>query len=307
MTSLYKKYLIVMTIFGLLILGGVYYMLHLRDDFFEALIAEEFSAPCPPPLAKDPTYEVNPLCVEVANGAGPEVVYLQLVAGNRLNLLDANDQTPLMCSALKGKADPETVKALLAAGAVWDITNKNGETVLDLLAKKDSVNAQLLRKIILTEKLISLCEDGSVEAVGETIAQGVNLNLANFFQTPLMAAATDSELGVAKAKLLLAAGADVNGHNGDGMSPLQVAATRDDVGMVEFLLKEGAEVNAVDRFGRTALWEAFHHGKGKCSEYVKDEYKEKECPNLISQDKVVALLKKAGGVSQPTSEALKAF
>ena len=251
----------------------------------------------------------DPIRSLLGAGANPKVIFMLLGAGSLANgypLLEETMEPPLMF-AVTNEADPENVKLLLAAGADWNSRTHTGETAFDRLDKEieDPGRKEVVRKILLTNKLISLCADGSVEGVKEAIAQVTNLNQPNAFQTPLMATATDTKFGVVKAKLLLTAGSKVNGRNGDGMTPLQVAASRDNLEMVKFLIEKGAEVNAVDGFGRTALWEALHQGRVKCAENTKN--KEKDCPSLILQEQVVELLKKAGAVAQPTPEALKAF
>ena len=251
----------------------------------------------------------DPLTMALATGASPKVISTLLGIGSMVNgsvPLGIKKEPPLMLG-MTVKADPENIKLLLVAGADWKVYTKEGETIFDRVDREvtDPGRKDVIRKIIMTEQFIDLCADGSVEEVKEAIAQGINLNRPNAFQTPLMATTTDAKFGVAKAKLLLAAGAKVNGRNGDHMTPLQVAASRDNVPMVKFLLEKGAEVNAVDSYGRTALWEALHQGRMKCIDSIKD--KEKECPSLILQEQVVELLKKAGAVAQPTPEALKAF
>lgn len=67
--------------------------------------------------------------------------------------------------------------------------------------------------------------------------------------TPLHLAATNPDSGVVKA--LLAAGADVNARDGEGATPLHMAAYADKSANATLLLRAGADVNAVTSNGRS--------------------------------------------------------
>lgn len=54
-------------------------------------------------------------------------------------------------------------------------------------------------------------------------------------------------------KALVAAGAEVNAKDEDGRTALMEAADRDNSESVKILISAGAEVNAKDKEGRTAL------------------------------------------------------
>ena len=65
-------------------------------------------------------------------------------------------------------------------------------------------------------------------------------------------------------KMLLAAGADVNGRNGHGQTALMKAADRGHQNCIGMLLNSGANVNTVDNFNRTVLAYSAMNGHVKC-------------------------------------------
>jgi cytohesin len=90
------------------------------------------------------------------------------------------------------------------------------------------------------------------------IERGADLNATNTFgQTALWRAVEDGDrAGVVEA--LLQAGADVNKADDDGDPPLPFATTAT---IVTMLIERGASVNAVNTFGRTALWRPVEEGR----------------------------------------------
>jgi len=72
--------------------------------------------------------------------------------------------------------------------------------------------------------------------------------------SPLLYAARDGRLD--SARVLIAAGADVNQINPDGITPLLMAITNTHVEVARFLIDHGAAINVSDWYGRTPLWAA---------------------------------------------------
>jgi len=70
-------------------------------------------------------------------------------------------------------------------------------------------------------------------------------------------AATDGNLH--RMQLLSLAGVSVNSHDGRG-APLFLAAGEGRLNAVRYLLDQGADINACDRSGNTALTEATYYG-----------------------------------------------
>ncbi len=106
-------------------------------------------------------------------------------------------------------------------------------------------------------ELIAAAEMADVSRVRTLLEQGVSPNVANEDGvTGLNVAA--SKGCVECLRLLLDAGADVNSANIDGMTPLMEAcAERTATAVVELLIKEGADVNArMSEIGWTSLMRA---------------------------------------------------
>ncbi len=140
--------------------------------------------------------------------------------------------------------DVEQIAAALRAGADIDAVDENGATPLGWAASK-----------------------GHTEAVRALIRAGADVHAqAAGGQTPLTVAVAqghDAILG-----LLIAAGADVNERiTGDrapahlqGATPLFLATNYDRIGMVEELIRLGADVNVRNQGGATPLFSAAERG-----------------------------------------------
>ena len=77
------------------------------------------------------------------------------------------------------------------------------------------------------------------------------------------------DASVQEIQALLQAGADVNAKDEDGRTALIAASTEDNPEMVRLLLQAGASVNVKDKKGRTALfWVPFRYTIGEFNERV---------------------------------------
>ena len=151
-------------------------------------------------------------------------------------LLNAEDFNPEMTNligrtALSCVKIPTVAEILLASGKVQvDSRSRDGRTPLSYAA-----------------------ENGNDALVKLYLEQGANANLRDKTgRTALSHAKT-----AAVAEVLLANGkVQVDARSGDGRTPLSYAAGNGNNGLVEVLLKHGANVNSQEKTGRTPLFHA---------------------------------------------------
>jgi ankyrin repeat protein len=192
----------------------------------------------------------TPLWTASMNGSAAMVRTL-LQAGADPNLALLLGETPLMAASRSG--NPDVVAQLLDKGAnmnargargqtalMWAVSEQHPEVVKVLLAR----GADLRAKSDVWSDMMAVPPHGKPE---------YNRLIPHGGDTALMFAARVGDL--ASAKLLLAAGANVNDADAWGVSAMVLAAHSGFAEIVEFLLDNGADANAVGP-GFTALHEA---------------------------------------------------
>lgn len=125
--------------------------------------------------------------------------------------------------------------------------------------QKNMRNAAITDPIPLERKLISAAQRGDLDLVKELLDKGADINTRgtnrpNIGRTLLHYAAGAKRYKLRGehlkvAKLLLARGADVNASADTGYTALHVAAGLGQLEMVDFLLENGADINARDTRG----------------------------------------------------------
>jgi ankyrin len=191
----------------------------------------------------------TPLWLACENGSAAMVDHL-LKAGADPNVALPSGETSLMTASRSG--NPVVVKALLARGArvnasensrgqsalMWAVAERHPEVVKLLLEGGADVHARtrVRTRVVNTE----------TTGFGKQIV----MNVEQGGYTPLLFAAQRGP--VETARLLVAAGADVNDTAPEGTSALVVAAHSRQQDVAMFLLEQGADPNA-DGAGYTAL------------------------------------------------------
>lgn len=186
---------------------------------------------------------ITPLWIASTNSSTGIIASL-LAAHADPNIAPATDGTPLMIAARRGNA--EAVKNLLAHGAnanaveaahaqtalMWAAAERHPDAVRLLLDAGADVRA---RSTSSTRRVIMCCQffEGDADGIDEVVEGGF---------TALLFAAQEGD--TESARLLLAAGADVNDVAPVGTSAVVVAAHAGQGPTAAFLLEKGANPDA---------------------------------------------------------------
>jgi ankyrin repeat protein len=195
---------------------------------------------------------------------------LQQGADPNATVQDRNRRSALILATAGGYVD--TVGALLLAGADTEYKDNSGLTALNwaalrarnkvaerLLAHGADVNTSDKRGVT---PLMYAAGTHNVDLLGMVIARGANLEAVSVDNKMTALLVAVENIDIETITLLLDKGANVNGTNQDGYSPLMAAAEAGAGEVVEILIARGANPAARDSKGATALMLARKHGRG---------------------------------------------
>ena len=211
-------------------------------------------------------YGLTPVRLACEN-ANAQILRRLLDAGADPNSPDPQGTTALMIAA-RTAGGTEAVKLLLERGAtvnavdsvhstalMWAVRSNHPE-VVDLLIHHDAeINARTRKG----EPPAWRAPDSGGGSHGLGIVRGGWPERGYREATPgemtaLLYAARDGHVDMART--LIAANANVNQVEANGISPLLMAISNNHIDVARLLLDHGADVNAVDWWGRTPLWTA---------------------------------------------------
>ena len=218
-------------------------------------------------------YGVTPLSLACGKANAP-MVDLLLKAGANPNIAQWSGETPLMTCAHTGSLDG--VRSLLQHQAdvnarepkrgqtalMWAVAQQQVEVARLLIERGADVNPRSYMPTdftpaqYLTYGVYRRDPSGPDHFGPEDTHTDPNSSRGGF--TALMFAARQGDLD--SARLLVAAGADVNNYAPDYGSALVVATASGHESLSLFLLEQGADPNRVDGWGLTALHHALAEG-----------------------------------------------
>ena len=201
---------------------------------------------------------VTPLLLACVNGSAPMVETL-LRAGADPNAAMPTGETPLMKASRTG--NPETVKLLLAAGAdvnaresrqgqtalMWAAAQRHAGVVRALIAGGADVKVNTNRGF---SALFFAARAGDQESVRALVGAGADVNEAVTGDTRPGVTTRYQNIGAIDAAKSSAA----------GMTPLLIASANGHEELSLYLLDQGADPNAADPNGMTAMHYAIQKG-----------------------------------------------
>ena len=200
------------------------------------------------------------LFLSAANGY-TDILMFFIENGADINACTADHNcTPLMLAIENGHTN--TVNVLIQYGANVALTDDSGFTALHY-ACIDHGSLEVLRYLFENGADVNACssvtplmmaiENGHVSAVTFLTERGADVTLTDECGYKALHYACINNSSPEVFSCLLEKGADINACLNDGMTPLMIAAEDSLVNVVTFLIKQGANVDLQDNYGKTAL------------------------------------------------------
>ncbi len=174
-------------------------------------------------------YKQNLLNLAAKNGDNDTVLYIRKYSPSGIDILDELGNTPLLNAASSGSKE------------IFDSLVKAGASVT-----KNKLDGNIL---------MAACAGHNSEIIGYALTnvspKDVDKEGSNAFH--YLSRKSDGQDTAAITKLLLEGGVPIDQKNKNGLTPLMMAVINNNVGLVNELLSKGADINAVDKQGNTAL------------------------------------------------------
>jgi ankyrin len=200
----------------------------------------------------------TPMQLAALNGSARMIERLVKAGADPNTPLSSSGDTPLMMASKAGKVD--AVKVLLDSGAKVDARETWGDTTALMWAVAES-NHAVVRMLIdrgadvnVRSKFVPSATGRGFEGATPVAAranQSIEENASGSL-TPLMFAAREGDLE--SARMLVAAGAEINVRGGDGKDALGLAIFNGGYDVASFLVDNHANVNQADAQRFTPLF-----------------------------------------------------
>jgi ankyrin repeat protein len=259
-------------------------------------------------------YGLMPLTLACLNG-NADMIRRLLDAGADANTVDPAGETALMTAARTGTV--AAMRVLLERGATVDARDPEfGQTALMIAVREQHVSA--VRFLIEagaavdartrtgpTPSFTPPCKGTGCGSEGVGINRGGLPDRGRRAEvkggmTPLLYAARDGR--VESARLLIAAGADLELADGNGIRPLLMAALNNQLEVARLLVERGANVNADDFWGRTPLWAAVEYRNLDMNNNDQDSPKDNGVDRAPVLDFIRLLIARGANVNARTRE-----
>lgn len=243
-----------------------------RDDLEMARLLLEKGADV---NAKAKENDWTPLMDATARGH-KEMVNLLLEKRAEVNAKTKDGWTALMWAFSRG--DLEMVKILRDQGADFNFKFKDGHNVMmDATVRGDKQEIQRLLKLEalrntktpaqLGIELVSAAQNGRIEEIRNLRDIGADINFRyQISRTPLMVASSSEA-----AEILLNNGAEIEARDSNGWTALVLAVQAGRLDVAQLLLKRGADIQARDNHGRTVLMHAAWLGQPEMVRFLLDK------------------------------------
>lgn len=142
---------------------------------------------------------------------------------------DSSGATPLHEAIRYGNLD--VARQLLMAGANVNATDNLGKTPIMIFPQQDKI----------------------IDAYRLLIAYNADINQKDMFGDTVIHNATMMSVDTQVISLLVSSGGDINARNKEGVTPLEIAVQKEDIGTVKLLTENGADIHTKDKDGKSPL------------------------------------------------------
>jgi ankyrin repeat protein len=211
----------------------------------------------------------------IQKGATADKLRLLVAAGANAGYVNANGYSPLTYAIYRSGGEPpdqwsDVISLLIDAGAPLDAESRYAESALSVA----SIFARFSLVALLLERganpaplgwtpLFHEIAAGNLQQVMRHLNDGAPLEARDAFsRTPFLLAVHSGHREI--AELLLERGCDRAATGRCGQGALSYAISRDDAGMLKWLIAVGCDPEASDDFGGFPLIEAAQSGASNC-------------------------------------------
>lgn len=239
-------------------------------------------------------------------GSSPdrEAIGLELLkSGITVDILNAKQETPLLCAARYGRED--MVSVLIWGGAGLTYHDRSG--YIPFMRAAENGHVGVVTILIERQKeipyagpgwcLVKTASQGKISVVKTLLDAGVMIDaVGNHDDTALMGAAEQGHEHI--VRLLLDKGANVDAINSKGNTALINAAGTGRYNMIRLLLDKGAKIDATNFNGNTALMNAAGTGYYNMVRLLLDKGANIEARNYLGQTAIMQALDERPNSSQ---------